>query len=95
MRVGRNAAVDFASPDSWNDQTIADVLEDFDLKLWRSLAQEIHRDPQGGLARRTARQAQLCDVTGNGNVWLLLLRRLGVDPELCEIPDRHRELHWP
>ncbi|MDP3971831.1 MAG: hypothetical protein Q8P61_02840 [Candidatus Nanopelagicales bacterium] len=95
MRPGRNSIVDLSAPGEWDDQTIADVVEAFDPQLWKILAQEIRQDPNGDLARRTAAQARLCDVTGNGNVWLLLLGRMGLDPELSVIRERRHDQHWP
>lgn len=96
MRPGRNSTVDLdSSPTTWDEQTIADVLEVWDDLLWSRLAHAIQRNPTGTLAAQTAACAQRCDVTGNGNVWLLLMRRLGVDERLTKIPERDHDQHWP
>lgn len=96
MRTGRNSIVELGSPPTtWDEQTIADVLEAWDDELWSRLARAIQADPSGQLAVRTAACARRCDVTGNGNVWLLLMRRLGVDSCLTTLPERRQEQHWP
>jgi len=96
VRPGRNSTINLdAPPDTWDEQMIADVLETWDGAMWSRLARAIKQAPAGMLAQRTARCAQQCDVSGNGNVWLLLMRRLGVDPKLTEIPERDHAQHWP
>lgn len=97
MRPGRNSLVDLsAQPGDWGEQTITDVLETFDLDLGARLARAIEREPAaGGLAARTASCAQRCGVTGTGDLWLLLLRRLGVAPAMTVLPERLYEQDWP
>lgn len=95
MRPGRNSNVDLSNPHDWDDQTIADVLAEINSPLWRVLAEAIGQHQHGDLARRTAQQARLCDVTGNGNLWLLFIARTQGQKTLPVLPDRRRDQHWP
>lgn len=95
MRPGRNSTVDLTRPQVWDDQTIADVLAEINSPLWGVLARAISRDPHGDLAQRTEVQAKLCEVTGNGNLWLLWLARTRGETALPPMPDRSHDQHWP